>query len=35
MYLDAFWVGVATTIFVQLATMFVWAVISVAKRGKK
>ncbi len=35
MYLDAFWVGVATTIFTQLATMFVWALVSALKKGKK
>jgi hypothetical protein len=34
MYLDAFWVGVFATLFVELAAIFVAAVIATIKRGR-
>lgn len=35
MYLNAFWVGVFATLFAELATMFLWAVVATFKRGKR
>ena len=35
MYVNPFWAGVATTIFVELALMFVSSVIIIFKKGKK
>ena len=34
MYLNAFWVGVFATVFVELAAIFVAAVIGTIKRGR-
>jgi hypothetical protein len=35
MYVNPFWAGVATTISVELALMFVSSVIIIFKKGKK
>jgi hypothetical protein len=35
MYVNPFWAGVATTIFAELALMFVSSIIIIAKRGRK
>ena len=35
MYVNPFWAGVATTIFAELALMFVSSVIIIFKKGKK
>jgi hypothetical protein len=35
MYVNPFWAGVATTISVELALMFVSSVVIIFKKGKK
>ena len=35
MYIDPFWAGVLSTIFAELAAMFVFSVITIFKRGKR
>ena len=35
MYINPFWGGVLTTIFAELATMFVASLIIIIRRGKK
>jgi hypothetical protein len=35
MYVNPFWAGVVTTIFAELALMFVSSVIIIFKKGKK
>lgn len=35
MYVNPFWAGVVTTIFAELALMFVSSIIIILKKGKK
>ena len=35
MYINPFWAGVLATIFAEIGTMFIFSVISIAKRGKR
>ena len=35
MYINPFLAGVLATIFTEIATLFVWSVITLVKRGKR
>ena len=35
MYINPFLAGVLATVFTEIGAMFVWSVITIAKRGKR
>lgn len=35
MYINPFWAGVLATIFSEITALFVWSIITIAKRGNR